>query len=227
MEIIPAILTKKRQEFNERLDVARKFAKTVQIDIMDGAFVDNETPKKLNDGTWYTDYLAVRNNPPFEIELHLMVLNPWEYIEAWKEIPGLKRIIWHEEIPLRHEELIKAVHDLGLEAYLAINPDTDLNRVYPYIQKGRSNNEAKQYFADGILVMGVNPGYSGQSFLPIALEHISKLHKKYPHLPIAVDGGINLETKKDLIKSGATRLCAAGAIFLADNPKKAYNKLSK
>ncbi len=227
MEVIPAILTKKRQEFNDRLDVACKFAKTVQIDIMDGAFVDNETPKKLNDGTWYTDYLAVRNNPPFAIELHLMALNPWEYVEAWKEIPGLKRIIWHEEIPLRHEEIIKTVHDLGLEACLAINPDTDLNRVYPYLQKGRSNNSAKQYFADGILVMGVNPGFSGQPFLPIALEHISKLRKKYPHLPIAVDGGVNLETKKDLIKSGATRLCAAGAIFLADNPKKAYNKLSK
>ena len=227
MEVIPAILTKKRQEFNERLDIARKFAKTVQIDIMDGAFVDNETPKKLNDGTWYTDYLAVRNNPPFEIELHLMVLNPWEYVEAWKEIPGLKRIIWHEEIPLRHEELIKAVHDLGFEAYLAINPDTKLDRVYPYIQKGRSNTEAKKYFADGILVMGVNPGFSGQPFLHIALEHISKLRKKYPHLPISVDGGVNLNTKKDLIKSGATRLCAAGAIFLADNPKKAYNKLSK
>lgn len=227
MEIIPAILTKKRQEFYDRLDTARKFAKTVQIDIMDGIFVDNETPKKLNDGSWYTDYLAVRNNPPFALELHLMVINPWEHIEAWKEIPGLKRIIWHEEIPLRHEEMIKAVHDLGFEAGLAINPDTDLSGIHSYIQKGRSNNEAKKYFVDSILVMGVNPGFSGQPFQPIALEHITKLRKKYPHLPIAVDGGVNSETKNSLIKAGANRLCAAGAIFLADNPKKAYNKLSK
>ncbi len=227
MEVIPAILTKKRQEFNDRLDIARNFAKTVQIDIMDGIFVDNKTPKKLNDGTWYTDYIAVRNNPPFELELHLMVLNPWEYVEDWKEIPGLKRIIWHEEIPLRHEEMIKAIHDLGFETCLAINPNANLDGVYQYIQKGRSNNEAKKYFTDSILVMGVNPGFSGQPFQPIAIEHITKLRKRYPHIPIGVDGGVNHKTKNNLIKAGATRLYAGGAIFLAENPKKAYNELSK
>ncbi|MDF1496813.1 MAG: hypothetical protein P1P90_02005 [Patescibacteria group bacterium] len=226
MEIIPAILTKKKNEFNSRLKLASKLAKTVQIDIMDGLFVDNETPAKLNDGSWYKEYLQ-NNKAPKNIELHLMVINPWQIIEAWKELPGVMRIIWHEEVPINHEEMIRAVHEVGLESSLAINPDTSLKQIYPFIESEPKKRGAGEYYVDSILVMGVTPGFSGQKFIHDSLKTISTLHKKYPHLPIAVDGGVNLETAKSIKNAGANRLCAAGAIFLADNPKKAYNKLSK
>jgi len=226
-EIIPAILTKKKSEFSPRLKLASKLSKTVQIDIMDGLFVDNETPAKLNNGDWYREYIMQGKNPIPNIELHLMVINPWEKIEAWKELDGVIRIIWHEEIPLNHEELIRAVHEIGLEACLAINPHTPLSQIYPYIEKEPKKKDANKYYVDSILVMGVEPGFSGQKFLPSALKTISALRKKYPHLKISVDGGINTTTVNAIKNAGANRLCAAGAIFLADDPKSAYNKLSK
>ncbi len=224
-EIIPAILTKKKNEFNTRLKLASKLANTVQIDIMDGLFVDNETPKKLNDGTWYKQYLHDFHNPTCDIELHLMVINPLEFIDNWKELYGINRIIWHEEVPINHEELIRYLHDMGIKACLAINPQTDIKRLYPYIEKEPKKKGAQKYFLDSVMVMGVKPGFSGQKFIPDTLKTIAKLHKKYPHLPIAVDGGVNQNTAKDIKKAGASRLCAAGAIFLADDPKKAYNNL--
>jgi ribulose-phosphate 3-epimerase len=226
-EVIPAILTKKKSEFLSRIKIASKLSKTVQIDIMDGLFVDNETPTKLNDGSWYREYLTNNGKHFPNIELHLMVINPWEIIEHWKELTGVSRIIWHEELPLNHEEIIRAVHEIELEACLAINPDTDIKRLYPYIEKEPKKKGAQKYFVDSILVMGVVPGFSGQKFLSEALKTISTLHKKYPHLPISVDGGVNQETSKAIKNAGATRLCSAGAIFLADDPKSAYNNLSK
>lgn len=226
MEIIPAILTKKKSEFMSRMKTATKFANTVQIDIMDGLLVDNETPKKLNFGFWYKEFLK-DNKPPKNIELHLMVINPWEIIESWKELPGVSRVIWHVEVPIHHEEMIKAVHENGLKSCLALNPSTPINVLNPYIQTEPRKKDARKFYADSILVLGVEPGFSGQEFIPNVLKTITKLHKKYPHLPIAVDGGVNQETAQSIKKAGATRLCAAGAIFLADNPKSAYNNLSK
>jgi ribulose-phosphate 3-epimerase len=227
IEIIPAILTKKKAEFMSRIKTANKFAKTVQIDIMDGLFVDNETPAKLNDGSWYREYLTKNGNRSPNIELHLMVINPWEVINDWKELHGVSRIIWHVEIPINHEEMIRAIHDLSFKSCLAINPDTPLKQILPFIEKEPKKKGAQKYYADSVLVMGVIPGFSGQDFIPSALKTISTLHKKYPHLPISVDGGVNQKTKKDIKNAGATRLCASGAIFLADDPKSAYNNLSK
>ncbi|MFZ6014958.1 MAG: ribulose-phosphate 3-epimerase [Patescibacteria group bacterium] len=227
IEVIPAILTKKKSEFISRLKTAYGFAKTVQIDIMDGLFVDNETPKNLNNGSWYRDYLTENNHEIPNIELHLMVINPMKIIEAWKELAGVMRIIWHVEIPIRHEELIPLVHEMDLQVALAINPNTPVTEILSYIQSKPVKAKAKNYFIDSVLVMGVMPGYSGQTFIKDSLQTIKILRKKFPKLPVAVDGGVNPATARDIIKAGATSLNAAGAIFLADNPKTAYNKLLK
>ncbi len=226
LEIIPAILTKKKSEFTSRLKLASKLSKTVQIDIMDGLFVDNETPAKLNEGSWYREYLQ-NNKGPKNIELHLMVINPWEIVEAWKELPGVSRIIWHEEVPINHDEMIRAVHDIDFESCLAINPGTLLKQIYPFIEREPKKKGANKYYVDSILILGVVPGFAGQAFHPSVLKTINTLHKKYPHLPIAVDGHVNQTTIKDIKKAGATRFCVGSTIFLADNPKSAYNKLSK
>lgn len=227
LEIIPAILTKNKQEFKQRLLLASSFAKTIQIDIMDGLFVENKTPRPLNNGSWYKEYLTENTHPLKNIELHLMVINPWKIIKDWQELSGLKKIIWHVEAPIDHEEMILAVHQMGLKTCLAINPKTLISQILPYIPTKPNNSGQKKFLLDGVLVMGVMPGYSGQPFIKDVLKNIKTLHKKFPQLPISVDGGVNLQNAKSLINAGATKLNAAGAIFLADNPKIAYNKLLK
>lgn len=226
IEVIPAILTKKKAEFEQRLAIASVLSTAVQIDIMDGLFIDNETPASLNNGNWFRDWME--HLTPGEkipaVELHLMVINPWSFIQDWKDIDAVRRVIWHVEVPIDHSGLIDAVHELDLEAVLAINPST------PFLEGKREKGKGKSYddlFSrlDTVLVMGVEPGFSGQDFIPDVLKTIRDLRKKYSKLPIAVDGGVNLETAPDIVKAGATRLNAAGAIFKAKNPKKAYQAL--
>ncbi|MBU2566373.1 hypothetical protein KKG46_02315 [Patescibacteria group bacterium] len=229
IEIVPAILIKNKKDFFNRLTTAGGFAKTVQIDIMDGIFVNNKTPKPLNNATWYAEYVLKNKEkiPIPEIELHLMVINPWKIIDKWKEFERVRRIIWHVETPIEHSEFISAIHHLDLQACLAINPHTPLSDLKPHISTKKINKKNNSSFIDSILVMDVVPGKGGQKFLPSVLKTIRTLHKKYPHLTIATDGGINQKTAKDVIKAGATRLNAGGSIFLADDPKLAYHTLHK
>lgn len=223
-EIIPAILAKSKKEFFEKLDIASAFSKTVQIDIMDGLFVENRTPKALNDGRWFGEYVAYKEDESTpDVELHLMVMDPWKIIREWQEYPDLKRVIWHIELPLEHGELIEVVHGLEIEAGLAINPDTDLKSLFPFVSDKSHADER----ADETLIMGVVPGHSGQEFKPSVLKKISALRKKHKKIKIAVDGGINQKTAPKILKAGAGRLNAAGAIFLAPEAELAFRNLEK
>jgi len=225
-EIIPAILTKKRSEFEKRLALAAGLSRTVQIDIMDGYFVGNRTPRNLNNSRWFGEWLMKLPNGirvP-DIELHLMVMDPWPLICAWQEYAEVKRAIWHIEVPLDHAELIDVVHGLGLQAGLAINPGTPLDELTPFLKNKPTVPHSA--FADEALVMGVRPGFSGQLFRRESLKTVRALRRAYPRLDIGIDGGVGLDNAAAIIKAGADRLNAAGAIFLALDPKQAYRKLT-
>lgn len=220
-EVIPAILAQNKSEFFGKLDAAARFAKTVQIDVMDGVFVDNKTPRELNNGNWFSQYLLTHQGGKVpDIELHLMVMDPWRIIQDWKRFGQLKRVIWHVEVPIIHGDLIQIVHDLRLKAGLAINPKTSVDELKPDLSKTKSKATV-----DHILVMGVTPGRSGQRFKPSVLTKIKALRRKYPKLSIGVDGGVNLKNAPSMKHAGAIVLNAAGAIFLADNHKIAYAEL--
>ncbi len=229
-QIIPAILAESKKEFFTKMDVAAQFASTVQIDIMDGLFVKNKTPRDLNSGKWFADYLMRMSDsglldtdiPVPDIELHLMVMDPWKVIRQWHEFEQLKRAIWHFEAPIEHSELVEIVDGLGIVPGLAINPKTKATELVPYLAK-KDNITTP----DHILVMGVNPGWSGQKFLPVVLPKIRTLRKKFPKLSIGVDGGMNLKTAASVVKSGANVINAAGSIFLAQDPQVAYHQLAK
>lgn len=224
-EIIPAILTKQKREFMRLLETASLLSQTVQIDIMDDLFVDNQTPKSLNNGSWWAEYLI--NHPDQtlpDVELHLMVVDPWPIIREWHEYAELKRVIWHVEVPIDHSALNETVHNLRIQTGLAINPNTGLKEITPFINpKTNSNPE----FVDQILIMGVNPGFSGQSFKQEVLKKISKLRSKFPKINLGVDGGVNLSNIKHIKQAGANRFNAAGAIFKAPDPQTAYQQLIK
>lgn len=224
-EIIPAVLTKQKEEFMRLLETASSFSKTVQIDIMDGLFVDNQTPKSLNNGRWWAEYLINHVDQAMpDIELHLMVIDPWSVIREWQEYAELKRVIWHVEVPIDHATLNETVHDLRLQTGLAINPDTALNEVMPFINPKVNNNPE---FVDQILVMGVHPGFSGQSFKPQVLKNISKLRSKFPKLNLGVDGGVNLSNIQHIKQAGANRFNSAGAILKTQDPQTAFKQMIK
>ncbi|MDD5437632.1 MAG: hypothetical protein PHC70_00600 [Patescibacteria group bacterium] len=215
LEIIPAILAQSKKEFFKKLEAAAKLSKTVQIDVMDGLFVKNKTPRDLNNGRWFAEYLL---NPPEDvpaIELHLMVEDPWSIIREWHEYLELKRAIWHIEAPIEHGELIEMTREFKIEPGLAISPGTSLEELRPFLKPG---------LIDEVLVMGVKPGRSGQKFMPEALKTLRTLRKR-PKIRIGVDGGISLKNAKTIIKAGADRLNAAGAIFMAKDPSFAYKQL--
>lgn len=227
-QIIPAILVKNKKEFFARLDIAAKFCDTVQIDIMDGLFVKNKTPRDLNKGKWFAEYLLARSDYRTsdhqipDIELHLMVMDPWTIIREWHEFEQLRRAIWHIEAPIEHAELTEIVDGLNIHPGLAINPKTPTSNILPYFAK--KDNPA---VPDHVLVMGVTPGWSGQKFETSSLAKIRTLRKKFPKLSIGVDGGMDEKTAALAIKAGANVINAAGAIFLADNPSVAYHHLNK
>ncbi len=206
--IIPAILVKTEADFRERLRLIEGLVDTAQIDVMDGHFVPNSTWCDLN---------VLRTlETPMHFELHLMVSDPGRYVDAAKGIRTVTRLIWHVETDVDHDALIRRCHENGLEAGLAINPKTPIDRVAPYT-----------HHLDEILVMGVEPGWSGQGLIPSTIEKARRIRMTWPHLPLGFDGGVGPENIQTLKDAGVTRLCAASSIFGADYPRVALSGLEQ
>lgn len=202
MEVIPAILAKTREELNNKLEKVLLLTKKVQIDIMDGKFVPNQT----------ISLDSITFNPNIKYEIHLMVSDPLEYI---KKYPHFFYIIHIETIKNKEEfEKIKAITNKNFA--LAINPSTNVEELFPYLKE-----------VNEVLVMSVNPGFSGQRYIEDIEEKIKILREKFPNLTIGVDGGINEYTAFRAASAGANKLIAASAIFLSHNIREAISKLEE
>lgn len=199
-ELIPAILTNSLKEALDRLSFLEQKTNYVHIDIMDGAFVSNTTirPKDL--------FKKTKN---IFLEAHLMVIDARTFIEEAIHAE-FKRIIFHIEPIVDPLPLIIDIKNNNLEVGLAINPETSIERILPYIE-----------IVDIIQLMSVNPGKSGQEFIPATLEKIKNLkkiiQKNLLNTKIHVDGGVNLINVEKIIKAGANAIIANSAIF--KNPK--------
>lgn len=209
MEILPAVLTHDEKDFSARLLNAglRQRAKTFHVDILDGSLFHTTCwadPQVI--GTW--------PNLP-NIELHAMVYHPLRLARAWEHIPSLKRIIVHREIGDHLREIIPDLKERGLEIVMAVNPRTEVDSVADYLE-----------MIDGIQIMGVEPGKSGQTFLgePI-LAKIRRAKALFPNVPIAVDGGVRTNLVHDLAQAGAKRIVAATALWEAADPGEIFDEL--
>ena len=152
---------------------------------------------------------------PVEFEVHLMVKDPEITIEEWVDA-GAKRIIFHIEATHKPEECIKTIKRFKREAGIAINPKTKVSKIKKFLPE-----------IDHVLIMGVNPGFSGQKFQPKVLKKIKRLKKIAPNIKIGVDGGVNQKNAKEILRAGADFLCAASAIFKSKNIGKAIENLEK
>lgn len=215
LEIIPGILEKEWSEIEKKLEIARKFARTVHIDIIDGKFADNTTFLDPQPFKAYTDSLT--------LELHMMVDNPIEYLDRWAAA-GFTRFIGHiEKMPDQVDFVAKA--QLYGEASLAIDGKTSLDAITAPFDD-----------LDSILVMTINAGFSGQAFDESKLEKIKTIREKTDdisethqavYFPIEIDGGVNDQTILKARDAGASRFVSTSYLFGNKDPKEAYDKLKK
>lgn len=203
VEVRPAILVKDREELLEHIEKVKPSVKTVHIDIMDNIFVPNKT----------VGLESLTNLPSgISYEFHWMVKDPENWISR---VPGKHMHLVHVETISDWTEIEKARAD-GARIGLAINPPTPIEELYPYI------NDKK---IDHVLVMTVNPGFSGQKYIKEVELKVNTLRAKFPKLEIEVDGGINQETSERASEAGANILAAASAIFMAKNVPEAVQNI--
>jgi len=221
IKIIPTILVKSFDEVKQRIKQVEKFVDWAQLDIMDGVFVDNETWREPKD--------LKKINTKLKLEAHLMVNKPEEVMDNWLEV--VDRVIVHFESKITNRELgirelIKKVHKKGKQIGLAINPETSIEVIRPYISTKRSDQPFQPSTnLDLVLIMTVQPGWGGQKFLDWTLNKIKALRKIWPNGNIEVDGGINPAAAKKSIKAGANLICAGTYIFGSKNIEKAIGRL--
>lgn len=207
ISVQPAILEKELSAVQQRIDQLRGLVPDIQLDVMDGEFVPNTT---VND----PEALAQLDWADIKIYLHLMITNPQLHLKQW-DFPQVQGMMFHYEAAQNSAECIELIHKLGKEAIIVINPHTSSDDIQPYLKS-----------LQGVMVMGVEPGFAAQAFNSDVLRKIRYLREKNPELPIYVDGGVNDTTKDAIIESGANILCANSYIFKAESPAEAIEHLA-
>lgn len=204
-EVRPAILEDSFEEVKKRVEEVKPYVKKIHLDIMDGEFVPNKTfndPEKIKE-------LDIKVVP------HLMVKHPMFELKKW-DIPNVEEIIIHKEATPNIDE-VKAMFDsMGKKMGIAINPSTSTYDIKDDLDK-----------FELILVMGVEPGFSGQAFNSDVLEKIKYLRELKPDIDIAVDGGVDMGNKRALVRAGANILAANSSIFKAENIQEAIERLAR
>ena len=210
MEVLPAILAHDAEDFRSRIHFPglASCAQTVHVDIPDGT---------LFNATCFADptYIASWGNIP-AIELHVMTANPMRHIAAWhRYVPQVRRAIVHLEIASALPTTLREIRSLHLETGVAISPRFHVDDIAMH-----------QHNIDRLLIMGIEPGRSGQTFLgdPI-LAKIQRARHLFPNIHLAVDGGVSLENAHVLAENGAQSLVASSAIWNNPHPIHACEQL--
>jgi len=203
IKIAPSILSADFSRLGEEVrKVEGAGADWIHIDVMDGNFVPNITigPAVVR---------AIRKHCSIPFDVHLMILRPERYLDRFSEA-GADYITLHVEATERPADVIREIHRLGKKAGISLNPGTPFSEVRPYMDK-----------IDLLLIMTVNPGFGGQSFMydvvPKIREASEYKERTGLEVEIAVDGGINAETARVAISAGATVLVAGSSLFSADS----------
>jgi len=206
IEIVPAVLVKTAVELKQRVKEVEPFVNRVQIDIMDGEFVPNKTiqPEDMKD--FKTNLMK---------EAHLMVNDNEKYVEDFLNL-GFDMIIVHYESCKDIPGIIKKVKNRGKKIALAINPPTPLSAIKDYLDD-----------LDMVLMMTVNPGFSGQGFDPSVLPKIRELRDMRKDLDIQVDGGIKVGTVRQAAEAGANIFASCSGIFKFEDKGKAVEALKR
>lgn len=198
IEIAPSLLAANFSNLEKDLKTIEKEGiKYLHLDVMDGLFVEN-----ISFGIPVIESIRKKSNLIFDV--HLMIEKPERYIKPFAQA-GADIITFHIEATYHPHRVIQLIKSFGKKVGIAINPATPvclISEILPLV--------------DMVLVMTVNPGFGGQSFIYETLSKIKQIRSMYPKLDIEVDGGINDKTSKEVINAGANILVAGSYIFNGD-----------
>ncbi len=203
-KLLPAVLATSPDQFRRRLRLALDLQREIHIDVMDGKFVST---RSVGPSLFSPRTLRIK------AEYHLMVLHPAEWIPMIKRVHG-RRAILHVERQARLADIIRDFRRQGISVSLAISMGTPIARIKPYLRLIRA-----------LHVMAVRPGRYQARFLPQAVSRISLLHRRYPRLPISVDGGMNRRTIPLALAAGAQRIVVGSGVMLSAHPRWEWQRL--
>lgn len=184
----------------------------IHCDIMDGVFVPN-----LSFGIPVIQQVHQIATKPLDV--HLMIVNPDQYIDTFKAA-GASTLTVHYEACTHLHRTVSKIKSAGMKASVCLNPHTPVHLLEDIIGD-----------LDMVLIMSVNPGFGGQSFIENTYEKVRKLRAlidaKNPSCLIEIDGGVNYETGKKLLEAGANVLVAGSFVFGSDDPTNTISEMKK
>ncbi|AKS67339.1 ribulose-phosphate 3-epimerase [Staphylococcus coagulans] len=190
----------------EMIELERAGVDALHFDVMDGQFVPN-----ISIG--FPILEAVRSATSLPIDVHLMINNPEQYIDAFIDKGANKLSVHYEATPHIHR-IVQRIKNRGVEAGVVINPGTPISALDTLLDE-----------VDYVLIMSVNPGFGGQKFIPSSLRKIAQLkeqrNQRELDFKIEVDGGVNAETATQVIEAGADWLVAGSYFFNQQNYQQA------
>jgi len=190
--------------------VEKAGADVIHVDVMDGHFVPNITIGPLV-------VQGLRKLTSLPLDVHLMIENPERYIEAFA-LAGADWITVHAETCPRLKTTIKKIRGLNVRPGVVLKPATSLKILHPVLD-----------YLDLVLIMSVNPGFGGQSFIPSTLKKIERLRKMVdqhrPSLEIEVDGGVKIDNIRDVSAAGGDIFVVGTGIFKTENYEETIKKL--
>ncbi len=210
-KIAPSILS---ADFSRLADEVRAVEKAgadvIHVDVMDGHFVPNITIGPLV-------VQGLKKLTSLPLDVHLMIENPERYVEVFAQA-GSDWITIHAETCPHLKRMIKKVHQLRARPGIVLKPATPLKTLFPVLDE-----------IDLVLIMSVNPGFGGQSFIPSTLKKIERLRKivdqnRYP-LEIEVDGGVKVENIREVSTAGGDVFVVGTGIFKTENYEKTIRRL--
>jgi ribulose-phosphate 3-epimerase len=209
--IAPSILAADFANLQKEVEMLNQSeADFIHIDIMDGVFVPN-----ISFGIPVTAAIAKHAKKPLDV--HLMIINPDQYLEAFRDAGAAIMSVHYEACPHLHRT-IQAIKATGAKAGVAINPHTPVELLSELIQD-----------IDLVCVMSVNPGFGGQKFIENTYDKVSRLKelilRKNAATQIEIDGGVNVANAEKLIFAGADVLVAGSFVFSSPNPIETISKL--
>lgn len=180
------------------------------LDVMDGVFVPN-----ISFGLPVIEQIRTATRKICDV--HLMIIEPERYAEAFKKA-GADILTVHYEVCKHLHRNIQQIKSLGMQAGVSLNPHTPVDSLKDVLQD-----------IDMVLIMSVNPGFGGQSFIPHSLEKIKELRRMINDrgldTKIEVDGGITLDNARSIVKAGADILVAGSTVFKSADPKATISQL--
>jgi ribulose-phosphate 3-epimerase len=203
--IAPSILSADFACLGKQIEMVEKAgADMLHIDVMDGHFVPN-----LTIGPLVVRGLSGITRLPLDV--HLMIQQPDKFIVPFKEA-GANWLTIHIEAPGHHQRMIQQIKELDMKAGVALNPATPLNTMEWIIED-----------LDLVLIMSVNPGFGGQSFIPFCLEKIKRtrdmIDRHASNAILAVDGGIKTDNCLEVAETGADMIVMGSAVFGSSEPE--------